>query len=367
MLDRHNASASGMDTKRRCLAALKHLHRGEVRSFASLLLSRRLAVDTLVTFLVDERLGVFAYAAIRDGKLGALIPGPGGAALQDQWRQQQLRNVALLDELARIATAFQAAGIEFLLLKGLYLSEHFYHGRERRFTWDLDLLVRPSKVGCALSVLGGLGFATPRFTSPVHRLARLVTHALECRRDDGFSVDLHWSLRRLPGLRIDEDRIWSASHMQMLGEAHCRVPADEHSLLLLLLGIAADVDRSLCRTRSLWDVYMLMHGLPGFDWPGFLEARVPEGSIGLVANALSLVLHGLACHDEFPNLVQALSPHRRRITMSDPQQAWHVLSLPPHSLANHLAFARWQPLPRWSYAVWWTATLPLRMFFARRL
>lgn len=361
------SSAPTMPTEQLCRVALKHLHRGETRAFASLFLSRRLAAVTLVDFLVRERLGVFAYATIRDSKLEALFPPPVMNPLADQWRQQQARNRVLRTELAHISVAFREAGIDFLLLKGLYLSERFYGDLGRRFTWDLDLLVQPRDVRAALTTLHQLGFSNPPFTSGLAPVARHVTHAFECLRSDGSSVDLHWALRVLPGLRVDYDSVWSAARLHAFGEIDCRVPSDEHSLLLLLLGIAADLDRSLCRMRSLWDVYMLLHGLPGFDWDGFLARRVPEGSIGLVANTLSLVLHHLDGQADFPSLTPALAAYRQHITVVDAQQVSRMLALPPHSLANHLAFARWQPLPRWRYAAWWIASLPLRMFFARRI
>lgn len=349
-----------------CLAALRHLHQSDVRSFASLLLSRRLAAGTLVEFLVRERLGVFAWSAIAGSKLQPLIPRAVAGALEDQWRQQQQRNLVLRAELSRASAAFRDAGIDFLLLKGLYLSERFYRGLDRRFTWDLDLLVRPSAVSDALVILDRLGFSSPRFHVGLQHVARRVTHALERRRADGLSIDLHWALRRIPGLRIDYADVWGASQMYALGGLECPVPSEEHSLLLVLLGIAADLDRSLCRTRSLWDCYMMMRGLPQIDWPGFLARREKDGSIGLVANALSLTLHRLDCHGEFPSLVQALEAHRQRITEIDAEEVWRMLAHEPHSLANHMRFARWQPLPGWRYATWWAATLPLRMFFARR-
>lgn len=349
-----------------CLAALRYIHQGDVRSFASLLLSRRLAAGTLVEFLVRERVGVFAWSAIAGSELQPLIPRAVAGALEDQWRQQQQRNLVLLAELSRASAAFREAGIDVLLLKGLYLSERFYHGLDRRFTWDLDLLVHPSAVSDVLVILDRLAFSSPRFPFVLQHVARRVTHALERRRADGLSIDLHWALRRIPGLRIDYDDVWRSSQPYALGEVECRVPSEEHSLLLVLLGIAADFDRSLCRTRSLWDCYMMVRGLPQFDWPGFLARREEDGSIGLVANALSLTLYRLDCHGGFPDLVQALDAHRRRITAIDPQQVGRMLAHEPHSLANHMSFARWQPLPRWRYATWWAATLPLRMFFARR-
>jgi hypothetical protein len=103
------------------------------------------------------------------------------------------------------------------------------------------------------------------------------------------------------------------------------------------------------------------------DWRPFLQRREAEGSLRLVVNALALVLLRLDCQAEFPALAEALSAYSNICNLSSPEQARTVLARPPHSLANHLLYARWQPLPQWQYWSWWAATLPLRLFFARRI
>lgn len=350
------------------LDALSLLRRGEVRPLAARLLSRRLALGDWVNFLVDERLGVYAYALLAEHGAQSLVAGPAGEPLRAQWAAQQERDRQLLAELQAIHVAFEAAGIEFVLLKGLDFGERFYGVGGRRFTWDLDLLVRPADVATALREIDRLGFRKPRFTLGLERIAPFAAHALECNRPDGLSVDLHWTLRRLPGLRLDAERPWRDGLRRRLGEVECRVLADDDALLLLLLGIAADVDRSLCRVRSLWDASMLLRARPDLDWESFFAARAADRSLGLVANALALVVHGLREEDEFPRLTSALATLPRGVlTLHGAADAAAILERAPHSLANHAAFSRWQPLSLPAYGAWWATTLPLRFFFARRV
>jgi len=182
-----------------------------------------------------------------------------------------------------------------------------------------------------------------------------------------LSVDLHWAFRRLPGLHFDDEAIWQGRRFHVIGGQPYPVPSDEHTLLQLLLGVAADIDRSLCRMRALWDVYLLLKDIPEMDWPGFLARRQAEGATGLVVNAMALVVYRLSCHTEFPALVEALHPYRRLIFVNNENDARRVFAREPHSLGNHFIFARWQPLTAWRYWSWWAATLPLRFFFARRI
>lgn len=350
-----------------CLYFLRQLHRAEVRELASALLSRQLDAIALAEVLVAERLGVYAYAQLEALKLQPLFPRAALSALRAQWQAQQERNVALHEALTAVTSAFRSAGIDYILLKGLYFGQRFYAGCERRFTWDLDVLVHKADSGAALRILGTLGFERPRYTFGLERFTPHVSHALECQRLDGLAVDLHWTLRRLPGVRLEDAALWSTRRFYALGASEQPVPADEHTLLLLLLGIAADIDRSVCRFRALWDVYVLLHALPELDWAGFLRRREPEGLTTLVVNVLALILHRLDGHAEFPALAQALAAHRERIQIQDKRSAAQILARTLHNPQNHLLFARWQPLPAWQYWPWWAATFPMRLFFARRL
>jgi len=227
--------------------------------------------------------------------------------------------------------------------------------------------VRPEDLTRALDLLAPMGFVKPRGMLGMDRVAPWVTHALECRRSDGLALDLHWTFRRLPGLRLDQEALWTDSGRLNLGGVAIPVPSDEHTLLQLLLGIAADLDRGLCRTRALWDVYMMLQAMKQQDWHGFLARRENEKMLPLVANALALVVYRLDCHAQFPSMVQALAAHRDVLAIQDPIDARRILERRTHGIANRLLYARWQPVPRRLYWTWWATTLPLRFFVARRL
>lgn len=349
------------------LAALWALRAGDRRGLTARLLARRPTVREWVDFLVAEKLAVHAHALLADAGLAALVAGAAGDPLRDQWRRQQSRDAGIARALAAIDACFRRAGIVSMPLKGIGFGERFYGGPGRRFTWDLDILVRRRDAAAAFAALEREGFRRPPLLLGLERFAPAVTHAVECRDGAGGSVDLHWTLRRLPGLRLDEEGPWRAARTARVGGVECLCPSDEDALLVVLLGIAADVDRSLCGLRSLWDASMAIEAMADADWEAFLDRRREDRSLGLVVNALSLVLHGLDCAASFPALVRALDRHAAVCSVPDPAAAERILGRPPHSLENHRLFARWQPLSRGWYAPWWVGTLPARAFFAQRI
>lgn len=346
---------------------LKALRRDTPREIASRLLARRGALDEVAALLVDERLGVWAFAATNSRGLAALWPKSALARLRDQWTRQRERTSRLLGALASIDGAFRGAGIEYLVLKGLPMADRFHGGTGHRFTWDLDLLVRERDVARARRALDGLGVRGPTFTAGMNRVAMRVAHALECRRGDGLSVDLHWAFRRLPGLRFPADEVFRESGFRDLEGHLYPVPSDEHLLLQVLLSIAADVDRGLCRMRALWDAYLLLREMPASGWAGFLDRRAAESCRRLASNAAALAIHGTFAADELAPLLALPESDGNGPPPIRAERAAAILARAPHSLRNHLEFASWQDQPAWRYWSWWGATLPARAYFARRL
>ncbi len=68
------------------------------------------------------------------------------------------RSLMLHDYYKNVATAFNANGVEFIALKGIYLSEWLYGDVGLRQFSDIDLLVKPQDAEKALSVLRSLGY-----------------------------------------------------------------------------------------------------------------------------------------------------------------------------------------------------------------
>lgn len=87
-------------------------------------------------------------------------------------------------------TAFEAAGIEALLLKGPALAALLYAPDERRGYSDTDLLVAAGQRGAAERVLAALGYVNADGATGVDDVGGVV-HAHTWTRSDQTMVDLH--------------------------------------------------------------------------------------------------------------------------------------------------------------------------------
>jgi Uncharacterised nucleotidyltransferase len=341
---------------------------GNRREVARMLLANRTRFNDLAQWYVRERLGVSVYSLMCDCGLKAIWPNVSIQLMQDQYEQQQVRTARLMETLRGIDVAFREAGVEYLLLKGLPLAERFYGGIRNRFTWDLDILVRPDSLNQASKILDGLGVNAPGLSRAGLWLAKSVTHALEFCGEGGVSIDLHWAFRRLPGVRFPSEEVFGAGRRIEFGGGSYPVPSDEHMLVQLLLSIAADVDRGRCRWRALWDTYLVLEQMPLSRWESFLEDRASEGCLGIISQATAIVVHSMGVSERYHEVLDRCE--RRlfgRMAMLGPEDSKRLLSRSPNDFRNHLAFARWQEVSGLRYWGWWGLSLPARAFFARRL
>jgi hypothetical protein len=113
-------------------------------------------------------------------------------------------NLRVDSNSAEVLRAFDAAGVDSLLIKGPSVARWLYDNSEPRGYADCDLLVSPQHLTIAEDVLTHLGFQpeVDRHEMPAwwqeHAVAWL-------RKRDGAGVDLH---RTLPGVGVDPDQLW---------------------------------------------------------------------------------------------------------------------------------------------------------------
>lgn len=108
--------------------------------------------DTLIAVAGHHRLLPLVYTHARDW-----VPPETAESLRQYMRTRAVNVLFLNAEMARIAGAFEAAGVPFLTFKGPALAEA-YGGTARRPFVDNDLLINPSDFSAASRALIGLGF-----------------------------------------------------------------------------------------------------------------------------------------------------------------------------------------------------------------
>ncbi len=119
------------------------------------------------------------------------------------FRMLAVRNVAIDRLAAEIATAFAAAGIETLVLKGPVLAAWLYPGEIRPYG-DADLMVAPRDWEAAVAILERLGFADHLGPLAHPRMESFASTAF-LRGED--NLDLHCVLHGLDGA---PERVWAA-------------------------------------------------------------------------------------------------------------------------------------------------------------
>jgi hypothetical protein len=121
------------------------------------------------------------------------------------------RNLLLTSELLNIARGFDAAGVEFIVLKGVPLAHRIFGRLDARRIRDNDILVHPRDVDRALAILRGGGY------EPLHRgldvgkeRRRVNQHAMVQRLRSGRLVlaELHWSAFHPWFFRVPEEIEW---------------------------------------------------------------------------------------------------------------------------------------------------------------
>jgi hypothetical protein len=137
------------------------------------------------------------------------------------FRMLAVRNVAIDRLAAEIASAFAAAGIETLVLKGPVLAAWLYPGEIRPYG-DADLMVSPRDWEAAVAILERRGFSDHLGPLAHPRMESFASTAF-LRGED--NLDLHCMLHGLDG---DPERIWQAflggAKPQSIGGAELRAP-----------------------------------------------------------------------------------------------------------------------------------------------
>jgi len=128
--------------------------------------------------------------------------------LEEQYKITWRRNQQLFNDIRPVLQAFERAGIDAIVLKGMALVARYYHDPGLRPMADVDVLVSPSAVERASSVLRELGWI------PWYRLTPAflrVKHALAFDNRLGTICDLHWRTFEEPADRGADDDVRAAA------------------------------------------------------------------------------------------------------------------------------------------------------------
>lgn len=133
--------------------------------------------------------------------LRVALPAPVQIALAGDARAVAEHGLRAAGESARLCSAFRAANLPLLFLKGLALGKLAYGNPFLKMGWDIDVLVRPADVVSAASLLASLGYKlkVPGQAALLARWHRSRNQSIWCLGDRIF-VELHSHVIDLPEL-----------------------------------------------------------------------------------------------------------------------------------------------------------------------
>lgn len=272
-------------------------------------------------------------------------------AAADRQREMAARSLTALED---VGAALGAASVPFLLVKGLEMAQRLFGGIAHRGFWDLDVLVREADRERAFRALESRGFTKTSSVFLSDRLAAGFVHAFDFVRSDR-SLDLHWSLSRLPGLRPDDEALFSRAEWIELGGQRIRVLALEDELHFVLISVFADIQRGAMRLQSFVDLFALIRDQPDMDWSAFFDRRKTERTDSVCRAVLRLFLSALGLEGRFESLSDAIGPE------PPPETIGAIVESSPVEWRAKLWASRHLPVSPGFALAWWFGSLPFRV------
>ncbi len=173
------------------------------------------------------------------------------------------RSLAIDLATGEVVSRLRDVGIEAIVLRGPAIARRLYPPDEVRPYVDLDLLVRPARVGAAAAELADLGFAV--VASEADLAGFRPVHAHEWVRErDGVAVDLH---NTISGVGVEGDLLFASllagSEPALVGGTEVNLPAPAAVALEVALHAAHHGPR---REKSVRDLNRALERLPESIW-----------------------------------------------------------------------------------------------------
>ncbi len=219
----------------------------------------------------------------------ALIPAGYRSFLQQAYYKSLTRGMLLYASFDEVIEALQ--GMDVLVLKGAYLSEHLYKDIALRQFSDLDLLVHEADGLRALAALQAIGFS-PRASKPVSKFVEMhsdVVHYAPMERGE-VSVEIHIKLHS-PNkqYQLSMADIWQRSQAVTIHQKAVRVMSTDDLLIHLCVHAYKHFMEGEIQLKSFNDLVNLLRTLPtSYNWIALEQLCVQYGCADIVFGYLLL-------------------------------------------------------------------------------
>ncbi|MFA5339872.1 MAG: nucleotidyltransferase family protein [Candidatus Omnitrophota bacterium] len=220
--------------------------------------------DELAKRAHEEGLSALLYYSIKNTGLSDSLPPEFVSGLARHYYNNASFNLFAQEKLNEVLAAFETAGIDAIVLKGLSLMDTVYPNIAVRPITDIDLLIEENDFPRAKDKLNGLGYACEEY----------------CREDfynGEIAIDIHSSIlnsvrvkSRHKTCNIDNAELWRDSGSITLSGRKVRVLSPEDQLISLCLHLF--YHHGLKRLIWFVDICALLNAHENaFDWARFLD------------------------------------------------------------------------------------------------
>ena len=227
--------------------------------------SRGLNWPLMLEILQKEGIASVFYFCLKKNHCEALLPSEIQALLNESFLLNLKRNMTAIAQAKIVFSAFRAAGIQLIVLKGLFLIEHVYPHPAMRNSSDIDILIHKSDIFRVDDCLRTLGYASKdshpqqAIRNPSGYLA-----SLDYISDSVLAPNLHvhWHIvnSSIPAYmityRINIDHIWQNVIPTKIADVDVLTLSPEHSLIYLCEH-ALRVGHSFDRLVLIYDIYLI--------------------------------------------------------------------------------------------------------------
>lgn len=253
------------------LTATKTLSDAHVAEL-KLLLTSGADWDFIRTYTVNQGTAPLFYRHIKMHGLEAHIPEKVFEALSGSYFQTHTRTLAAQHTLVKVLAAFNAEGIDTVILKGMAMSEFVYGDTGLRPMGDTDLWVHPTRLLDAERILFSLGFKnnTP-YKSKKLRTLNIHNH-LNAFTGPHIVIELHNALSSAHHIfRLPDEEVWQNKIPCTLGGQAAFVLSHTDNLQYLSVHAIQHLMRRNVRLNSFVDIAeLLKQGSSIIAWDAFI-------------------------------------------------------------------------------------------------
>ena len=225
--------------------------------------------EELVAHGRKQRVILIIYEFLKRGNIK--VPDTVFNKMKLYYRNNALRNIQFERELKILKNILNSAQIQFMLLKGIGLSQYLYQDPALRPSSDIDILVRPLNIVKLDKEMINNGYFFALASSPIEIKAyRLVSHQWPYKR---YGSNTFIEVHRLYGPRsrsatIGSDEIWVRSAKISLYKEEYNVMCPEDMLLFLVFH----------STKEFWEDWLQLYDIaaivtknPSLDWNAVVD------------------------------------------------------------------------------------------------